>query len=107
MSRGGDSILASVELAARIEHAEAEFIALAARSASALAGHETAAVPIAGGVATYAGPDSPFNKVAGLGFDGVPDDTQLDEIEAMYAGFGARVQVELSILGDAATCLRS
>jgi hypothetical protein len=29
-------------------------------------------MPVAGGVATFAGAGSPFDKVAGLGFGGVP-----------------------------------
>ncbi|MCO1660554.1 GNAT family N-acetyltransferase [Pseudonocardia sp. S2-4] len=64
-------------------------------------GERTAfAIPIGGGTATYAGPGSPFNKIAGLGFDGTPDDAALTEVERAFAERGAPVQVELSTLAD-------
>jgi GNAT superfamily N-acetyltransferase len=43
---------------------------------------------------------SPFNKVVGLGFGGVPGDAELDEIERAYAGLVAPTQVELANLAD-------
>jgi GNAT superfamily N-acetyltransferase len=46
--------------------------------------------------------DSPFNKVAGLGFGGVPSSADLEEIEQAFAGCGAPVQVELAHLADPA-----
>ena len=81
-------------LAARIERAEAALIAKAADASAA-----GFVKPIAGGVATFAGPDSPFNKVAGLGFGGVPSAAALDEVEAAFAARGAPVQIELAHLG--------
>ena len=84
-------------LAARIEHAEAQLIAKAADASPA-----GLVTPIAGGVATYAGPGSPFNKVAGLGFGGVPSAAALDEIEAEFAARDAPVQIELAHLSDPA-----
>jgi GNAT superfamily N-acetyltransferase len=89
-------------LAARIERAEARLIAEAAEAArrgSAAAGFVK---PIAGGVASFAGPGSPFNKVAGLGFGGVPSAAALDEVEDAFAARGAPVQIELAHLGDPA-----
>ena len=59
-------------------------------------------IPVAGGVASFAEPGSPFNKVAGLGFAGVPDAAALDEIERAFAACGAPVQVELPHLADPA-----
>ena len=59
-------------------------------------------VPVAGGVASFAEEGSPFNKVAGLGFDGVPTAAALDEIERAFAARGAPVQVELAHLVDPA-----
>jgi ribosomal protein S18 acetylase RimI-like enzyme len=59
-------------------------------------------IPIAGGVATFAEEGSPFNKVAGLGFGGVPSAAALDEIERAFAACGAPVQVELAHLADPA-----
>ena len=92
-------------LAARIERVEAELIArlsAAARTRDA-AGF---AIPIAGGVASFAEPDSPFNKVAGLGFASVPSAAALDEIEAAFAARGAPVQIELAQLADPAIAAR-
>jgi GNAT superfamily N-acetyltransferase len=83
-------------LAARIERAEADLMA-----ACAVASRERGFVlPIAGGVATVAQADSPFNKVAGLGFGGIPGENELDALERAFAAAGAPVQVELSALGD-------
>ena len=59
-------------------------------------------IPIAGGVATFAEADSPFNKVAGLGFGGMPSAAALDEIERAFAACGAAVQIELAHLADPA-----
>jgi GNAT superfamily N-acetyltransferase len=53
-------------------------------------------------VASFAGEGSPYNKVAGLGFGGVPDASSLDEIERAFAACGAPVQVELAHLADPA-----
>ena len=57
-------------------------------------------IPMAGGVASYAEADSPYNKVAGLGFAGVPTTAELDEVERAFAAVGAPVQVELPHLAD-------
>ena len=59
-------------------------------------------IPVAGGVASFAGEGSPYNKVAGLGFGGVPDSAALDEIEKAFADFGSPVQIELAHLADPA-----
>ncbi len=59
-------------------------------------------IPVAGGVASFAGPGSPFNKVAGLGFGGVPPEAALGAIEEAFAVRGAPVQIELAHLGDPA-----
>ncbi|MDQ4105078.1 MAG: GNAT family N-acetyltransferase, partial [Actinomycetota bacterium] len=59
-------------------------------------------IPVAGGVASFAQEGSPLNKVAGLGFGGVPTAAALDEIERAFATRGAPVQVELAHLVDPA-----
>jgi ribosomal protein S18 acetylase RimI-like enzyme len=82
-------VFCGLDLAARIERAEAELMAECARKGYVAA--------IAGGMACYAEPDSPFNKVAGLGFDGLPD---LDPVERAFAERGSPVQVEVAHLGD-------
>jgi ribosomal protein S18 acetylase RimI-like enzyme len=89
-------------LAARIERAEAELMARASEAARRRGLGAGFVVPVAGGVATFAGAGSPFNKVAGLGFGGVPSPSALDEIERAFAACGAPVQIELAHLGDPA-----
>ena len=90
-------------MARRIERAEAQFIAKASEAA-----HRRRAdgagfvIPVAGGVASFAEAGSPYNKVAGLGFGGVPGPAAWDEIEWAYAALGAPVQVELAHLADPA-----
>jgi GNAT superfamily N-acetyltransferase len=87
------------ELAARIERAEAGLMATVA-----MVGERQGAfaIDLVGGAATYAGPDSPFNKVAGLGFAGLPPEAELERVEAAFAAAGSHVQVELSSLADPA-----
>ena len=101
MSAGRLPLFCDTALAGRIERAEAQLIAKAseaARRRGADAGGFV--IPIAGGVASFAGEDSPFNKVAGLGFGGTPGAAALDEIERAFAACGAPVQVELAHLAD-------
>jgi GNAT superfamily N-acetyltransferase len=56
--------------------------------------------PLAGGVATYSGAGSPLNKVAGLGFDGSVDASELADVECRFAERRSPVQVELASLAD-------
>jgi GNAT superfamily N-acetyltransferase len=90
-------------LAERIERAEAQLIAKA--SAAARRRRADAAgfvLPVAGGVASFAEAGSPYNKVAGLGFGGVPGSAAWEQIERAYAGAGTPVRVELAHLADPA-----
>jgi ribosomal protein S18 acetylase RimI-like enzyme len=89
----------STELAARIEHAEAGLI-VAGTKAGRRRGGDGFAMPIAGGAACFAGQNSPFNKVVGLGFGGVPDEAALDEVERAYSAVSGPTQVELAHLAD-------
>lgn len=90
-------------LAGRIERVEAQLIAKASEAARRRRADGAGfVIPIAGGVASFAGEDSPFNKVAGLGFGGTPDAAALDEIERAFAARGAPVQVELAHLANPA-----
>lgn len=89
----------STALAARIEHAEAGLIA-AGTEAARQRGDDGFVIPIGGGAACFAGPNSPFNKVVGMGFGGVPDSAELDEIERAYSAAGSVSQVELTQLAD-------
>jgi GNAT superfamily N-acetyltransferase len=90
-------------LAKRIEQAEAKLVAGASQAAYRRTGNQAGfVIRIAGGVASFAEEDSPFNKVAGLGFGGVPEAAALGEVERAFAACGAPVQVELAHLGDPA-----
>ncbi|MEU1207587.1 GNAT family N-acetyltransferase [Nocardia sp. NPDC005825] len=89
------------ELAERIERVEVELIATGSAAAAARLGADAGfAIPLAGGVASFAENDSPLNKVAGLGFAGVPDAAELDVIERRFAERKCPVQAEVSQLGD-------
>jgi GNAT superfamily N-acetyltransferase len=90
-------------MAQRIERAEAQLIAGASGAAHRRRADDAGfVIPVAGGVASFAEAGSPCNKVAGLGFGGVPGPAAWDEIERAYAALGAPVQVELAHLADPA-----
>ncbi|WP_067817773.1 GNAT family N-acetyltransferase [Nocardia inohanensis] len=92
-----------IELGARIERVETDLVAKGAAAAHLRRGDGSGfLIPVAGGMASYAEPGSPLNKVAGLGFDGVPSESELDEIETQFAKRDTPVQVELSHLADPA-----
>ena len=96
------SLFCDTALARRIERAETGLIADTSRATQARTGTEGFLIPIAGGMASFAEPDSPFNKVVGLGFDGVPIAAELDVIEKAFADRGAPTQVELAHLAESA-----
>lgn len=90
-------------LAQRIERVEAQMIANDSRAAHRRNPEASGfLIAVAGGVASFAERDSPFNKVVGLGFSDVPSTDALNEIESAFASRGAPVQIELSHLGDPA-----
>ncbi len=92
---------ASISLAARIERADARLMADGASASDRRRpGRGVFARPLAGGVATFTGPGSPLNKVAGLGFSGPLDEGELEAVEKAYAERTCPVQVELSCLAD-------
>ena len=92
-------LFAGTELAARIERAESQML-IDAADAIARCGRDVIVRPIAGGVATYTGPNSPLNKLAGLGFGGPVDESALQKIEALWAERKTVVQAEVSCLAD-------
>ena len=103
MSAGRLPLFCDAALAGRIERVEAQLIAEASGAARRRRADGAGfVIPIAGGVASFAGEDSPFNKVAGLGFGGTPGAAALDGIERAFAARGAPVQVELAHLADPA-----
>ncbi|MFC8125637.1 GNAT family N-acetyltransferase [Streptomyces sp. NPDC057302] len=88
-------------LAQRIERVEAQLIAQGSEAAHRRRADTAGFVfPFAGGVASFAEEDSPLNKVAGLGFGGVPSATDLDEVERAFSARKSPVQIELAHLAD-------
>lgn len=106
MMKNRPSLFCDLALAARIERVEARFVAECAHAAHRRTGSgEGFVIAVAGGAATFAEPGSPFNKVAGLGFCGLPSGQVLSEIERSFAGCGVPVQVELAHVADPAVGL--
>ena len=93
------TFFASTDLAARIERAESELIRSGAEAVRRR-NPEVLTIPIAGGIAVWAEADSPLNKVAGLGFAGIPEDAELDAVERAFDERSTPVRVELSSLAD-------
>ena len=103
MDAGRLPLFCDTALAERIEQAEAQLIAEASRAARRRqAGTAGFVIPVSGGVASFAEQGSPFNKVAGLGFGGVPGAAALDEVERAFTVCGAVVQIEIAHLADPA-----
>lgn len=92
-------LFCGTELGRRIEHAEAALMS-AAVAAAGRRGADGFALPLAGGVAAYAEPGAPFNKVVGLGFAGVPTEADIGAVERAYADHGSPTPIELSTLAD-------
>jgi ribosomal protein S18 acetylase RimI-like enzyme len=92
-------MFATPDLAARIDRAEARLCASIAGAAGRHAPDLRSAVyDIAGGKAVFAGPQSPTNKMIGIGFDGLPADDELDRVERAFADRAAPLQAEISTL---------
>jgi ribosomal protein S18 acetylase RimI-like enzyme len=98
--RAAMSLFCDTALAGRIERVETQLITLAGQAARARTAQPGFVIPLAGGVAAFAEDGSPVNKVAGLGFHGVPSAAELDEVERAFAVRGCPVQVELSNLAE-------
>src|SRR5688500_7022340 len=88
-------------LAARIDRAEARLSQGVAQALAATGVPEVLVTPIAGGVAVYARPSSPMNKLIGCGFDGAVDERELAAVESAWRARGEPVRLELSTLVDA------
>lgn len=92
-------LFCGTELGRRIERAEAALIS-AAVGAATRRGTDGFALPLSGGVAAFAEPGAPFNKVVGLGFAGVPTDAEIAAVERAYTDHGSPTPIELSTLAD-------
>ena len=97
-------LFATTSLAARIERAEAAVVRDFAERARA-AGRDVLIEPIGGTHAVYGGPGEPFNKVVGLGLNGVVDEDSLARLEAAYDARRAEIRVEQCSLADPAVAV--
>jgi GNAT superfamily N-acetyltransferase len=86
-------------LASRIDRAEARLSSAFAQARRPE--FRPMVVPVAGGLAVYAGPASPLSKVIGSGFDAPFDLMSLADVEREWRDRGEAVRIELSILADA------
>jgi len=91
----------SQSLARRIERAEVGLVVAAARAA----GRRVPAVQllvedICGGAAVFVERGAPFNKVVGVGFEGVPAAAVLDRLEQEFADRQAPLSFEVATLAD-------
>ncbi|WP_433635028.1 GNAT family N-acetyltransferase [Nocardia sp. CA-120079] len=101
-------MFAGQDLAARVEHAERTLIEEGARAAARRDPQQRVLVrPIGGGLAVWAGPGSPLDKVVGIGMNGAAfDDAELEAVEQAFAEREAPVQVEVCTLADPAVVER-
>ena len=94
-------MFADTALAARIDRAEARLSAGVAEVIRARRPeYRTIVTPLSGGLAVYAAPHSPVNKVIGIGFDGPLDLETLATIEDEWRARDEAVRFELSVLAD-------
>jgi len=90
-------------MAARIDRAEARMCAeFAHLVGSRSPGARVTTMPLAGGLAVYAGPGAPMNKVIGVGLGDALDAGALAEVEAEWESRREAVRVELSTLDNGA-----
>jgi GNAT superfamily N-acetyltransferase len=103
MNANRTPLFCDTALAERIERVEARLIAECGEAARRHNADTTGFThSLAGGVASFAEEGSPYNKVAGLGFHGVPSAAGLEEVEQAFAAHGATAQIELAHLADPA-----
>jgi len=94
--------LLNIELARRIELAEAQAAVGGAETMRRLRPESGAAVePIAGGFAIYCGANSPTTQAVGMGLDGPVNDEEFDRLENFYGSRSEPVRVETCPLADA------
>ena len=96
-------ILADVDLARRIDGFEARGSKAIGEAAMRHNPNVRPFVkPLGRGIAVYSGPNSPANKIIGVGFDDELQATMLDEIERRYFERGSFVQAEVATLASPA-----
>ena len=89
----------SRELAGRIERSECDLIREGVLAASR-AGVPARCAEVAGGVSAFAGEGSPLNKIAGLGFERTPIESDLAAAEEVAFAAGCPAVAEVSTLAE-------
>jgi hypothetical protein len=94
-------VFADLSLAQRLEQAEAAKYADYAHARIAVMPElNPAALPVGGGLAVYAGPNSPYSRAIGLGLDGPVPEAEFRRYEQFYHRFEAPPQLTLCPLAD-------
>jgi hypothetical protein len=88
-------IHADLELARRLELAEAAISRACIESRP-----DTAILETAGGLALFAGAQSPLTQAIAVGLEGPVSQTQIDRLESFFRSRGARVSIDLCPLAD-------
>jgi GNAT superfamily N-acetyltransferase len=97
-----ENLTLDLNLARRMECAEAEAAVQCAEKMRELQGENCAAVErVAGGVAVYCGPNSPITQAVALGLDGPVSAEEFDRLEAFYFSRKETVRVETCPMADA------
>jgi hypothetical protein len=90
-----------LQLARRIEHAEAQAAVECAEAMKRFRPASAAAVRrVAGGFAVYCGKNSPITQAVGMGLDGPVGASEFDALEEFYSGRDEAVRVETCPLAD-------
>lgn len=94
--------LLNLELARRIELAEAKAAVEGAQTLKRLKpGRDAAVEEIAGGFAVYCGATSPITQAVGLGLDGPVNEEEFNKLEEFYRRRSEPIRVETCPLADA------
>jgi GNAT superfamily N-acetyltransferase len=97
-----NSLELNLELARRVELAEAEVAVEGANTLMAMRPDAGTAVEhIAGGYAVYCGANSPVTQAVGLGLNGPVSSEEFDRLEEFFFSRGEPVRAETSPLADA------
>jgi hypothetical protein len=94
-------MFADLDLARRLEAAEAAKYAAYARARMCVVpALNPAVLPLAGGVAVYAGEGSPYSRAVGLGLNGPVSQAEFEEMEAFFANYELKPEISLCPLAD-------
>ena len=94
-------LFADLALAHRLEGADAaKYADYAHARPNLLPDLNPAVLRVAGGVAVYAGDNSPYSRAVGLGLAGPVAAAEFDHVDAFYRGYGIPGQISLCPLAD-------